>query len=468
MKITSLRASNNWLVWRYEQRKDSRKPTKVPYSPLDNYGVGTDEADRRRLATYEIATKNAANSYDGAGFVFTCFNDLLYICGIDIDHQDTESAFVKGIIALFPNAYIERSPSGAGVHIVLLVNVSRIPQITENGKPKLDKRYYSKNPHNGVEAYIAGLTNRYFTHMGDTIQDGQDTDQTSEFLQFLDLYMLRSQTGGKSQTNAVSDNMTPKKGLPPALSDGQLLYKARNAANGAKFVALFDNGDISGYNGDDSGADMGLMNMLSFWTRRDREQMERLFSGSALGQREKWTARADYRQATIDRAINDCKTVYEPQNHAGEDEEFLKPTDYTDVGESLVLAGEYASALRHSAATKFIVYDGKVWVENEARARGCLYPLKDATGAYIFANTESGGQHRLFGFAIVLDDNLPAGTVLFGNFRYYGVNIPQGIAVEVSRESGFTSGLIDYRALTIADGKPIVPAAFVKVEVDAE
>jgi HK97 family phage major capsid protein len=96
-----------------------------------------------------------------------------------------------------------------------------------------------------------------------------------------------------------------------------------------------------------------------------------------------------------------------------------------------------------------------------------VYPLKDATGAYIFTNTESGGQHRLFGFEIVLDDNLPAGTVLFGNFRYYGVNIPQGVAVEVSRESGFTSGLIDYRALTIADGKPIVPAAFVKVEVDA-
>ncbi|GHU95340.1 hypothetical protein FACS1894208_08000 [Clostridia bacterium] len=97
-----------------------------------------------------------------------------------------------------------------------------------------------------------------------------------------------------------------------------------------------------------------------------------------------------------------------------------------------------------------------------------IYPLKDSDGAYIFTNTESGGQHRLFGFSIVLDDNLPADTIIFGNFRYYGVNIPQGVAVEVSRESGFTSGLIDYRALTIADGKPIVPAAFVKVEVDAE
>ena len=53
------------------------------------------------------------------------------------------------------------------------------------------------------------------------------------------------------------------------------------------------------------------------------------------------------------------------------------------------------------------------------------------------------------------------------NFRYYGVNVPEGVAMEVSRESGFTSGLIDFRALCIADGKPIVPGAFVKLEVTA-
>ena len=96
-----------------------------------------------------------------------------------------------------------------------------------------------------------------------------------------------------------------------------------------------------------------------------------------------------------------------------------------------------------------------------------VYTLKDGNQAYHFTDTEKGGVHRLFGFPIVLDDNIPAGTVIFGNFKYYGVNIPSGVAVEMSRESGFTSGLIDYRALCIADGKPIVPGAFVKVEVTA-
>jgi HK97 family phage major capsid protein len=97
-----------------------------------------------------------------------------------------------------------------------------------------------------------------------------------------------------------------------------------------------------------------------------------------------------------------------------------------------------------------------------------VYPLKDACGAYHFIHTESGGQHRLFGFEIVVDDNIPAGTILFGNFKYYGANVPQGVLVEVSRESGFTSGLIDYRALCICDAKPILPAAFAKLTVGAE
>ena len=83
---------------------------------------------------------------------------------------------------------------------------------------------------------------------------------------------------------------------------------------------------------------------------------------------------------------------------------------------------------------------------------GTVYPLKDGLGNYLFTDAAAGGVHRLFGFPIVLDDNIPAGTVLFGNFKYYGVNIPSGVAVEMSRDSGFTSGLIDYRALCMKRG----------------
>lgn len=112
--------------------------------------------------------------------------------------------------------------------------------------------------------------------------------------------------------------------------------------------------------------------------------------------------------------------------------------------------------------------NGAKFAMSTATLFGSVYPLKNGIGEYMFTDTQSGGTHRLFGFEIVLDDNIPAGTILFGNFRYYGVNISEGVAVEMSRESGFTSGLIDYRALCIADGKVIVPGAFVKLEISAD
>lgn len=42
-------------------------------------------------------------------------------------------------------------------------------------------------------------------------------------------------------------------------------------------------------------------------------------------------------------------------------------------------------------------------------------------------------------------------------------NLPQGVMLEVSRESSFKSGLIDYRALAIADTQPLVDEAFIKI-----
>ena len=111
--------------------------------------------------------------------------------------------------------------------------------------------------------------------------------------------------------------------------------------------------------------------------------------------------------------------------------------------------------------------NGAKFAMSAATLFGTVYPSGGKREDFLFMDTETGGNRRLFGFPIVIDDNIPAGTILFGNFRYYGVNIPQGIAIEVSRESGFANGLIDFRALAIADGKPIIPGAFVKCEVTA-
>jgi P4 family phage/plasmid primase-like protien len=55
----------------------------------------------------------------------------------------------------------------------------------------------------------------------------------------------------------------------------------------------------------------------------------------------------------------------------------LKPSDFTDVGQALILSREYGDRLRYSPATNYLVYSGQVWEENAARARGCMHELTE-------------------------------------------------------------------------------------------
>jgi hypothetical protein len=94
-------------------------------------------------------------------------------------------------------------------------------------------------------------------------------------------------------------------------SDEEVLERCRAASNAAKFSDLFDRGDVhTHHGGDDSAADLALLSILAFYTQ-DASQLERIFSSSALGERQKWTRRHDYRARTIVRALADLGEVYE-------------------------------------------------------------------------------------------------------------------------------------------------------------
>jgi hypothetical protein len=94
-------------------------------------------------------------------------------------------------------------------------------------------------------------------------------------------------------------------------SDEVIIQKCRAAENAVKFSNLFDQGDTRSYHGgDDSRADLALVSMLAFYTQ-DEAQLERLFSSSALGRREKWLRRDDYRKRTIRKALADLGKVYD-------------------------------------------------------------------------------------------------------------------------------------------------------------
>ena len=53
----------------------------------------------------------------------------------------------------------------------------------------------------------------------------------------------------------------------------------------------------------------------------------------------------------------------------------LKPEDFTDVGQAMVLASEYANRICYSPATAWMVYEGGVWEENEPKVQHVVQEL---------------------------------------------------------------------------------------------
>ncbi|MCQ6530098.1 phage major capsid protein [Bacillus mycoides] len=107
---------------------------------------------------------------------------------------------------------------------------------------------------------------------------------------------------------------------------------------------------------------------------------------------------------------------------------------------------------------------GAKFVMSNATLYNRIYSLVDANKRPIFiADPKNESIGYILGKEVVIDDNLADDTIILGNFNYMGYNIPEGLMIEVSRESSFKSGLIDYRAMAIADTKPLVGEAFIKL-----
>lgn len=125
---------------------------------------------------------------------------------------------------------------------------------------------------------------------------------------------------------------------------------------------------------------------------------------------------------------------------------------------------QYADTVATVALLKRGYSAGAKWAMNNATLYNVFYGMLDGNKRPVFiADPKAEAIGKILGFEVVVDDNLANDEVIFGNFHYMGYNMPQGIVIETSRESSFKSGLIDYRALTVADCKPIVKEAFVKL-----
>lgn len=340
-----LRAKGLFCLWKYEP-DEKGNPTKVPYNP-NKPGRKASSTDTECFSSFDKAVR-LVNDYSGLGTgMFRGLFSKGELCGIDIDHciddQGNLSDKAQKIVNRLKWCYWEKSPSGHGLRGFGLVN--------SDFKYDRDTYYFKRGD---LEIYVAGTTARFLTVTGNVYKPGELTDITHELLDVMQTYMKR----GK-------EVIASSEAKPTGLADDVILQKAAAASNGDKFMQLWS-GDTSGYPSE-SEADLALCNMLAFWTGKDAARIDQLFRQSGL-MRDKWDQRrggSTYGADTIIKAVNACTDTYSPKKSSSS----LEPDDYSDLGQAEVMVREYGHKLRYSTATKYLVYDGKVWEENELRAR---------------------------------------------------------------------------------------------------
>lgn len=280
-----LKDEEQWLCWRAETRND--KSTKVPVDASTGRYAQVDTPETWSGFDTALDYYENTRTANGIGFVF--HEDGEY-AGVDLDDcRDTATSKVDDwaveIIHQL-SSYTERSPSGAGFHVLVSGDVP------DGG-----------NRRGNIEMYDS---HRYFTVTGDHVTGSPTTVKyRPDQLQTIhDEYIVE---GDEARESVYP---VEQRGVP--LANDDLIKKAMNAANGDKFQALW-NGDTSGYKSH-SEADQALCTILAFWAGGDPRRIEDLFSQSGLV-RDKWRNRADYRERTINNAIQHCSDFYKPENH---------------------------------------------------------------------------------------------------------------------------------------------------------
>ncbi|MDZ5810534.1 hypothetical protein U4E84_04105, partial [Halorubrum sp. AD140] len=289
-----------WVCWRTQQRED--KQTKVPIIPGTTQFASTTDPDTWR--SFQTAREAVTSTpVDGLGFVFSSDDPLI---GVDLDDcRDPDTGeptrWASQIISHL-DSYTEVSPSGTGYHVLV---TGTLPD--------------GRNRSGDLEVYDRS---RFFTVTGAHVAETpmEVAERTTAIASLHAEEVAATSTTNVSKTDPdQSSAEAPSRDTQRAtgaetLADADLLKRAKNAANGAKFSRLWG-GDTSGYESH-SEADMALCRLLAFWTGCDHSRMDRLFRQSGLA-RDKWddvhfADGSTYGEKTLERAIARTDDVYTP------------------------------------------------------------------------------------------------------------------------------------------------------------
>lgn len=385
-----------WCVWRNEMTDEgfAKRPYNA-HNPQERAKVN----DERTWSPFQTAIKTYTDldgtefEFSGIGFFLKDFGGYTFI-DLDkcIDNDGNIADWARAIVDAL-DSYTEFSHSGRGLHIIIRGHLP-VGQRRKGGVEFYDEGRY------------AAFTGRVFENRFE-IQDRQAELNAVYQKEFPDEVIDETITG--TYTNADTNIRD---------EDMKLIEEIQKSKQGEKFNRLFY-GQWEGSYASQSEADMAFATILAFWTKKDPEQMNRIFRRSAL-YREKWDKKhaADgmtYGQVTIGKALKvqkeqrqdkikvDIGRFKKKSEHVNGEADFVEEQtslhpdniiNFDAFDEPVAPDTHYANAYRlarfHGHEMVFVegvgwfVYNGKHWVESDVEA------IRIANGVAQYVLSEAG------------------------------------------------------------------------------
>lgn len=358
-----LKQLSHWVGWKYMQRPGEDHKRKVPINAMD--GQPAKSNDPATWCDFDTACLGKERfGLEGIGFMFS--GDGIF--GIDIDHcYDPETRELDPAAAEIietVQSYTELSPSGTGIHI-----------LCKGALPEGRKR------RGAVEMYS---TLRYFTVTGN--QFGLEypfSDCTERVAVMHRKYLGEEETAAGAQRAALP--MPVGRGTNADMSVDAILRRMFDSKHGQKLQDLY-NGSWEQYgigDGSQSSADQAFCNTLAFWCRCDTALMDAIFRRSRL-YRQKWDKRRGaktYGQITIDRAIKDCRDIWEPQERVQRPAPAVPPPPQNTFNEVPVMEN---TTVGETGQRKYYTYDDTGNAQRFRDANAGLIHYNHVDGCWIY------------------------------------------------------------------------------------
>lgn len=358
-----LKQLSHWVGWKYMQRPGEDHKRKVPINAMD--GQPAKSNDPVTWCDFDTACLGKERfGLDGIGFMFS--GDGIF--GIDIDHcYDPETRELDPAAAEIietVQSYTELSPSGTGIHI-----------LCKGALPEGRKR------RGAVEMYS---TLRYFTVTGN--QFGLEypfSDCTERVAVMHRKYLGEEETAGGAQKAALP--IPAGRGTNADMTVDAILRRMFDSKHGQKLQDLY-NGSWEQYgigDGSQSSADQAFCNTLAFWCRCDAVLMDAIFRRSRL-YRQKWDKRRGaktYGQITIDRAIKDCRDIWEPQERVQRPAPAVPPPPQNTFNEVPVMEN---TTVGETGQRKYYTYDDTGNAQRFRDANAGLIHYNHVDGCWIY------------------------------------------------------------------------------------